>query len=214
MLTTPEPYIPYQFSSPNDLSKKFPVLTFVDRSSFKILQSKAFNFSEFPSVVSNYSKQHSAISKMSQMYLRHVNNEMYRILLGGSSFQPTEYAIGASSYSNTNDALTESEYNLLHQQFLDTLAAEYNPDCKCIGGCNQSEPLFEILPVDGENFIVIMENGFLHHVTSTKDNLEQFVLACLRSQYQFKSEKSLLIEMYLNLRLIPAFHSLISLRVR
>jgi hypothetical protein len=178
-----------------NVTQKFPVLSFVDRQSFNTLQGHNFTFSDFPKVLSNYAEQHPAISKMTQAYLCHVNNEMYRILFGNDFEKYRDQVWGD---------FTKAETQGFHDQFLSVMSDEWPVN---------SGSLFEILPVDGENYLVVMENGFLHHVTSTKGNLEEFVLACLRHQHQFKSDKSLLIEMYLNLRLIPAYHTLMRLRV-
>lgn len=170
--------------------RKFPTLTFVDRKSFKNLQSRDFKITDFVKVVSNFSEQHSAISSMTQEYMRYLNNRMYYILFGIN--------LDYGRIVETADS------NYIKDLFYTNLVNEYAaPDV-----------FYEILPVSDTEYLVVLENGFLNYLTSTKSASEEFVLACLRCIDQFKCDKSQLTRLYLNLRLIPDYSKLLAIRVR
>lgn len=172
-------------------TKSFPTLTFVDRKSFTNLQGRQFNLSDFPKVVGNYSDQHPAISTMTQDYMRYLNNQLYYILFGVN--------LGDQKYRLSN---TDATY--IRDLFFTNLVNEYATP----------EAFYEILPVSDTEYLVVLENGFLNYLTSTKNAPEEFVLACLRCMNQFKCDKSQLIRLYLNLRLISDYNKLLAMRIR
>lgn len=170
---------------------KFPILTFVDRKSFNNLQGRDFAITDFPKVVNNYSDQHSAISAMTQDYMRFLNNEMHRILFG--------IRLGDQACR-----LNSTDITYIKDLFINNLSASYEtPDS-----------FYEILPISDTEYLVVLENGFLHYLTSTKSAPEEFTLACLRCMHKFKCDKSQLIRLYLSLRLIDGYNQLLSLRVQ
>lgn len=170
---------------------KLPTLTFVDRKSFNNLQGRDFAITDFPKVVNNYGEQHTAISAMTQDYMRFLNNEMYRILFG--------IRLGDQAYR-----LNATDATYIKDLFLSNLAASFDPP----------ESFYEILPISDTEYLVVLENGFLHYLTSTKSAPEEFTLACLRCMHKFKCDKSQLIRLYLSLRLIDGYNQLLSLRVQ
>lgn len=182
--------VPEVCSGSNDASR-FPTLTFVDRKTFNNLQGREFNISDFPKVVDNYGSSHKAISAMTQDYMRYLNNEMYRIFFGTM--------LGDQKYR-----LTSTDINYIRDLFISNLVNEWNtPDS-----------FYEILPISDVEYLVVLENGFLNYLTSTKSAPEEFVLACLRCMHQFKCDKSQLTRLYLNLRLNADYHKLLAMRVR
>lgn len=172
-------------------ASNYPILTFVDRKSFSNLQGREFKISDFPQVVKNFSAPHPAISAMTQEYMRYLNNEMYRILFGTD--------LGDQKYR-----LSSVDSTYIRDLFVSNLVDAYaTPDS-----------FYEILPISDTEYLVVLENGFLNYLTSTKNAPEEFVLACLRCMHQFKCDKSQLIRLYLNLRLIDDYHRLLAMRVR
>lgn len=76
------------------------------------------------------------------------------------------------------------------------------------------DAFYEILPVDNENFLVVVGRGFLHHLTQSKDAALQYVLACLGCLDRFNCEASQLNELYLRLLYVQGYHLLIQARVQ
>lgn len=170
---------------------RFPTLSFVDRKSFNNLQGREFKLSDFTKVVGNYSEQHPAISTMTQDYMRYLNNQLYYILFGTT--------LGDLKYRLNN---TDATY--IRDLFFTNLVNEYATPVA----------FYEILPVSDTEYLVVLENGFLNYLTSTKNAPQEFVLACLRCMNQFKCDKSQLIRLYLNLRLIADYNKLLAMRIR
>lgn len=171
--------------------KPFPTLTFVDRKTFNNLEGVAFNIKDFPKAVENYGPQHTSISSMTQNYMRYLNNEMYRILFG-IDLGDQKYTLMSVDLGYIRD--------LFHSNLVDAYATP--------------GVFYEILPVSDTEYLVVLENGFLNYLTSTKSAPEEFVLACLRCMHQFKCDKSQLIRLYLNLRLNDDFYKLLNMRIR
>lgn len=80
--------------------------------------------------------------------------------------------------------------------------------------CDRDTPFYEILPIDNKSFLVVVENGFLHFLTQSKDTLLQYVLTCLSYLDRFKCEMSQLNKLYLRLSLVEGYHLLIKARVQ
>ena len=172
-------------------SPRYPILTFVDRKTFNNLQGREFTISDFPKVTQNFSAAHPAISAMTQEYMRYLNNELYRILFGAN--------LGYQSYR-----LSTVDSTYVRDLFISNLVNEWSTPVS----------FYEILPITDTEYLVVLENGFLNYLTSTKSAPEEFVLACLRCMHQFKCDKSQLTRLYLNLRLNADYHKLLAMRVR
>ncbi len=172
-------------------TRRFPTLSFVDRKTFNNLQGREFDISDFPKVMENYGSSHKAISAMTQDYMRYLNNEMHRIFFGTN--------LGDQKYR-----LSSVDINYVRDLFISNLVNEWSTPVS----------FYEILPISDVEYLVVLENGFLNYLTSTKSAPEEFVLACLRCMHQFKCDKSQLTRLYLSLRLNADYHKLLAMRVR
>lgn len=77
----------------------------------------------------------------------------------------------------------------------------------------QAGTFYEIFPADGKRLLVVVENNFLNHLTLSKDNCKQFVLACLSLLDKFGTTSVFLNEFYLKLMLVNRYHEVLGLRV-
>lgn len=171
--------------------KVFPVLTFVDRQSFSKLQGRDLALRDFINITQNYGESHKSISTITQNFMRYLNNEMYRVFFG-------------TRLGDLEHQMDITDMTYIRELFIERLTGSENPQGL----------LFEILPVTDAEYVVVLEKGFLNYLTSTKAAPEEFVLACLRCMHHFKCDKSQLIRLYLNLKLIEGYHKLLSLRIR
>ena len=71
---------------------------------------------------------------------------------------------------------------------------------------------YEILPIDGQSFLVVIGGGFLHHMTHSKDSVQRFILHCLGHLDRFKRSDAALDQLYLKLLFVPQYETLLRLR--
>lgn len=75
-----------------------------------------------------------------------------------------------------------------------------------------TEKYYELTSLPNGDILVIMQDGFITHLTESKDNYKQFILDCLCIQYKFNTDSSYLLYCYLNLRIIPDYLETVKLR--
>lgn len=87
---------------------------------------------------------------------------------------------------------------------------------KCfLQDCEQDlDTFYEILTIEDNSFLVIVEKGFLHFLTQSKDTLLQYVLTCLGHLDRFKCDNSHLNRQYLRLSFIEGYHLLVKARAQ
>ena len=78
--------------------------------------------------------------------------------------------------------------------------------------CDDTALSYEILPIDGQSFLVVVGGGFLHHMTHSKDSVQRFVLHCLGHLDRFKRSDTALDQLYLKLLFVPQYETLLRLR--
>ena len=169
--------------------KTFPHLVFIDRRNYKsILDGGHVTLGDLTKVVNSYLPKPKSISTLTHEIIKTINYRCYQTLFG----------IDLSGF----DVLSSQEKTYVYEAVKEILAVPQT----------EEGAFYEILPIDNQAFLVIVENGFLHHLTLTKDNCVAFVLACLRCQDQFSCEKSQLNRLFLNLQLNQQYLRLLQVR--
>lgn len=168
---------------------------FIDRPTYNALRcsSRPLDVTDFVNLSDGISPAHNRLSLSTQEYTRMLNRELQYVLFE---------AVAPVRDGDNSDATAQSQY--LREQLRSFLEDE--------SGGNTA--FYEILPIDGKSFLVIVESGFIQFITQSKDSLIEFVLACLGCLDRFKCDASQLNKLYLRLRLIPGFHTLVKARAQ
>lgn len=169
-----------------------PIWNFVDRSTYNALRQGGRGplLTDFIGLSKGVAPVQNKLSISTLDYLRLLNERIHYVLFG----------TGVATDPHASNP--EQEY-LLKQ-----LNAYLNDSAE------SDTPFYEILPIDNKSFLVIVENGFLHFLTQSKDTLLQYVLTCLGCLDRFKCEASRLNELYLRLSFIEGYHLLIKARAQ
>jgi hypothetical protein len=164
---------------------------FIDRETYASLKEshKALSIDKFKNLCQKNSEVCKHLSESSNAYVILLNDRVNKVLFG--------YENGVRPSGLLNE-------HYLGEQLNTYLNEEVNND----------DPFYEILPVDNENFLVVVGRGFLHHLTQSKDAALQYVLACLGCLDRFNCEASQLNELYLRLLYVQGYHLLIQARVQ
>lgn len=169
---------------------KVPNFTFIDRTTY---EDVTFNTKGI--VLDDFFKT----AKLSDRMLKYTlfTDDRVKHILGVEMF-------GDSLSSCNSICLTESQEdaNIL-AIFNDRLTKDVESD----------QSFYEILPVGDGDLLVIMENGFLNHITQSKIAASAFVLLCLSQLDRFKVDKIYLNKLYLNLAFIDSYHLLLKARL-
>ena len=167
-------------------------IVFVTQDLFVRLQSAHFKLDEFVKAV-KLSQTPSVMSTMTHAYLSHLNNKLSELALGQQCFYP-------------GPAITERERKYIE----DAVMADMTQECPT----EQSQLCYDTVPVDGNKLLVVVHKGFLNHLAGSKDNYEQFVLACIRCMDRFNCDLSQLNHLYLLLKFVGATHELLRCRIQ
>lgn len=162
-------------------------IAFVTQDLFVRLQSANFKLDEFIKAV-KLSQTPSMMSTMTHAYLSHLNKKLSKLVLGKQWLYP-------------GPAITERERKYIK----DAVKADMVQECPT----EQSQLCYDTVPVDGNKLLVVVHKGFLNHIAGSKDNYEQFVLACIRCMDRFNCDLSRLNHLYLLLKFVGATHELL-----
>lgn len=175
------------------LSEKFPELpVFIDRVNYTQLQDKGLNLDK---LVESILAKSSPLSEMTKQFIIELNEEIYYSLFN------VDKKLFCSSINHTCN-LTEKEIRYIEDSvlvFLDEKA--------------DKEKFYEILPLDGRSFLVVIESGFLSFVTECKENLIRFLLDYLRYLYDYRLPLQDAMIVYLELKSSDVYFNLIKSRV-
>lgn len=197
-----------------------PKVVFVDRFTFDTVLSgnKGFKAEDFIGLVDNIGvgavdvvgfelasdiNDKSVFKKVSdrlRWYIRYthakINHALFKdVLWDCDIFYNGSYQGGPNKES--------MEYKNMVEVFEDRLLTP-------VETCNS---FYEILPIGDGNILIIMENGFLHYLTQSKSTAQAFVLHCLGELDRFKTDKSGLNKLYLDLGFIDNYVLLIKARL-
>lgn len=175
-----------------------PGVCFVDREMYDTLfvADPMFSLEDIPLLLRmgqphNSGKTHESVAKKLSTrttdYLQYAHEAVSRVVLPYTGYPP--------KYSTD-------------QQYMEELFEQRV--CQATG---KIKSFYEILPVSGDTIIVIMENGFLHHITQSKNAAQLFVLLCLGELDRFKADKTVLNKLYLNLAFIDNYHLLLKAKL-
>lgn len=164
---------------------------FIDRETYASLKEsrKALSIDKFKDLCFEDNEACKHLSASSRTYLKLLNDRINYALFG--------YAKGVRSSG------------MLDEQYLDAQLVAYLNEAP-----EREDAFYEILPVDHENFLVVVGSGFLYHLTQSKDAAVAYVLACLSCIDRFNCASPQLNELYLRLLYFPGYHLLIQARVQ
>jgi hypothetical protein len=166
-------------------------LNFIDRETYAGLKDShhALSINAFKNLCAKDSEVNRRLSVSSQSYLALLNERVNYVLFGTGVF---------FAHADLHNEV------FLREQLKASLEQE----------CEESSSFYEILLIDNENILVVVGNGFLHHLTQSKDALQKYVLACLGCLDRFKCVSLPLNELYLRLLYIEGYHLLIKARAQ
>jgi hypothetical protein len=183
-------------------------ITFVDRDNFTRLQSAHFKMEDFVTVVRS-GKPSSQLSVMTHAYLCELNTRLSELVLGQNlpSFGPNQ---------STKEA-QYTEFSVWDDMTRPRMECEVMGDSLLSRSLTPQKPhelCYDALPVDGQNLLIVVQQGFLYHLADSKDNYKQFVLACIRCMDRFNCDLSQLNQLYLQLQLSEAPFELLRCRIQ
>lgn len=176
---------------------RVPAFTFIDRTTYEDI---TFNTK---GIVHDDFFKTAALSDRMLKYTLFTDDRVKHVIgvemVGGDMCGFTPSLSGSGSV-----CLTESQEDAdILAIFNDRLTKDVESD----------QSFYEILPVGDGDLLVIMENGFLNHITQSKITASAFVLLCLSQLDRFKVDKSRLNKLYLNLAFIDSYHLLLKARL-
>lgn len=179
---------------------KEPNFTFIDRTTYEDI-----TFNTKGIVLDDFFKT----AKLSDRMLKYTlfTDDRVKHILGVEMFGDGVCDVASppgAKYSDGRICLSES------QEDADVLAIFNDRLTKDV---ESDQSFYEILPVGDGDLLVIMENGFLNHITQSKIAASAFVLLCLSQLDRFKVDKSRLNKLYLNLAFIDSYHLLLKARL-
>lgn len=162
---------------------------FIDRATYNTLRQgiKALDLVDFVDLSNGKSPAHNRLSESTLKYIMMMNERIRYVIFGDSG-------IGSDGKPSQDDYLYKQLEQFLQETY-ETVTSFY-----------------EILPIDNKSFLVVVENGFLDFTTQSKDNLKEFILACLGYLDRFKCDPGQLNQLYLRLSFITGYHLLIKAR--
>lgn len=170
----------------------YPVFTIVDRATFNRLKEAGVS-NQALIKLSSYNKL-TNVSDLTQAYLLLLNNVFYRWYHGYEVFS-----------TNAEGTLSPTELTYVKDLVKTTLT---DPSSTL----EEGKTSYEIQLADDQGALVIVENGFLHHLTQSKDSCKAFVLALLRCFDHFGSTSVGLNAFYLKLVMNPNFFQVVRVR--
>lgn len=201
----------------NGVVIKSPSVAFVDRETFSTVMgsNKEFVLDDFIKLcgwggcdsILTLSSDSAAnnpgkVSDRLMWYIRFVHGRVCSGLFG-TYFHRSDITRRSDGKQGA-DLNTESmEYKFMDECYRDRL----------LEPVESSISFYEILPVGDGNLLVIMENGFLHYLTQSKSTAQGFVLRCLGELDRFKTDKTGLNKLYLDLAFIDNYPLLIKARL-
>lgn len=197
-------------STPTDgVVRKCPSVVFIDRLTFSNTLSnvKDFKIQDFVTLNEgwtdlDYSQQQAMykscaakVSERLRWFIQYVHRRTSFIVSGDNSYM--------------HDSLARP-----HSESVDGVLLKESFEMRLLGQDSaRDDSFYEILPVGDGVILVVMENGFLHHLTQSKNSASALVLNCLGALDRFKSDLSVLNKLYLNLAFIENYHLLMKARL-
>lgn len=172
----------------------YPQFTVIDRATYKRVIGAGLAPAALVKL-SSYTRE-PKISDLTQAYLLAFQNVFYRWYFGYDVYTPNEGKL-----------LSSAEMNYVGEM---VKAAAIDPTYD--HSLSADRPSYEIQLVDDQSLLIVVENGFLHHLTQSKDTAKGFVLSLLRCLDKFGLTSSQLNAFYLKLTTIPSFETVVKVR--
>lgn len=151
------------------MSESYFAFYFIDRQNYDNLLDRDFNIDNLVKSLNDTTFEDTSISFLTKAYLVYLNAKLSDIL-----FNDNFYKEFFNNVIKSN--LTNREFEFIDSKFKE----EFNSN-------SSLEKYYELITLPGNGILIVVEEGFLHHITESKNNLLKFILQCLCYQYKFKS---------------------------
>ena len=178
-------------NTPSASPRERGCLFFIDKRTYAALAHKGADLLQLVASVQDDLLRCPGLSALAEQSLRDLNDRLSMGLFGTQD-RTAVYAQRSVTETRYQQDLYECEYLQEHLGV---------------------EKYFEILPLSSAKYLVVVEKGFVHHVTSSKAALQAFLMGCLQEQVKFGCDTSQLHRTYLNLQLNDGYEQLIRLRL-
>lgn len=183
---------------------------FIDRTNFENLQGKETNIADIVNFLTGR-KELAAASELTKLFLIHLNITLIKVLFDDWHYSWFEGRLTQQIGTDTN--LDYIKDNV--KRFLAGDCAGSDLPFPVCEGSGSSKKYYEIIVHgDAENthLLVVVENGIIDTLTTTKDALLRFILDSLGHLYKFGSDLEFLMYKYLNYKLNDGAFTLAKLR--
>ncbi|MDD2819434.1 MAG: hypothetical protein PHN51_11660 [Candidatus Nanopelagicales bacterium] len=167
----------------------YPIVSIIDRKTHNRFQELGISDRDAADL-SSYSKN-TKISDLTHWHLLELNNRFYQFWHGYTVYSPLQPSMSVRDKEHVNETV--------RRVYLGA------PD-------SEAKASYEIRQVDGQKALIVVENGFLHHLTQSKEESTAFVLALLRYFDNLGVSSTTLNGFYLKLAMIPSFMDVLKTR--
>lgn len=174
---------------------KMSLIRFIDRRNYDNLLDRNFNIDNLISKFYNTLATDNDLSTLTKAYILYLNTKLSDIFFNNGALKILNIDLLKKDLSNNEFKFIESKFN-----------EELNNDVYL-------EKYYELVTLPNNDILVVVEEGFLKHITESKNNLLKFILSCLCSQYKFKFNLKMLLNIYIKLRMNDNYFNLLKLKV-
>lgn len=176
------------------MSNKISLIKFIDRRNYTSLLDKNFSIDNLIDNLNNPLSVNDNLSALTKYYILYLNIELPYILFNDNYFK--------TSYTTLlNNNLSTNELAFIRNKFNEELNT-----------VNSLKNYYELVVLPSNDILVVVEEGFLNHITESKNNLLKFILHCLCHQYKFKFELKILLNSYIKLKMNDNYFNLLKLK--
>ncbi len=181
---------------------------YIDRANYQRLQSKDRSVSDIWDILSETGKTNDALSSLTVEYISRIKTEVENILFEGECLTQRPPDTQCATYKSP----------VLTPQMLDDIASDvkaylYSKDRRSLPQTTSDPQSYEIINLSdavSSKILVVVEVGFLYQLTKNKDDLLDFILACLKSIFNQGSYSFNLVRTYLKFKCFSGIFEILS----
>ena len=181
-------------------------LIFIDRLNYNKVLDKNFKLPELINEITGITAS-KMLSDLTKNTIISINEKLQRALFDSYySYGPAQTVADVhGNYPSIKSVEDTYVSDAVKTLLIDTPKEDYysNPDEK---------KYYELIPLPNNDILVIFDEGFFTYITESKNKLKDFVLSCLRIQYNFNSCMERLMKLYTSLQMNEATLDMVKLR--
>lgn len=204
---------------------------FIDRGTYTKLLGKDVLLKDIADLFRHGPGKNKNISALTETIILKTNDHLYRAFFSDSIYVGnTNLELGYLETINTKTAVEyikdylspkELSYNngkIYPRGNVVSSESTYNPTEELSHAFDadkfskRNKKYYELIPLDGNDVLIIVGESFFNYVTENKNQLLEFVLTCIRHQYKYNFDFSNLMKLYVGLNIDESLVDVVKLR--